>query len=54
MRTIFIGDIHGMAEKLKRVLKVISPTSQDQLVFVGDLLDKGPFSALVVQLIRRL
>lgn len=53
MRTIAIGDIHGCLQELQELLHLIG-AAQDRLVFVGDLVDRGPDSAGVVQLIRRL
>ena len=43
-RTIIIGDIHGCMDELLDLLKKISPTPQDQLIAVGDLICKGPDS----------
>ena len=54
MRQIFIGDVHGMFPELVALLAAVKHTDKDHLIFVGDLLDKGPQSAEVVQLIRQL
>jgi serine/threonine protein phosphatase 1 len=43
-----IGDIHGELGKLERLLDLLSPTSGDRLVFLGDYVDRGPESAGVV------
>jgi serine/threonine protein phosphatase 1 len=43
-----IGDIHGELGKLERLLDLLSPTSSDRLVFLGDYVDRGPESAGVV------
>jgi hypothetical protein len=55
MRTIAIGDIHGCLELLERLLGVMNydPTG-DRLVFVGDLIDRGPSPAGVVRFVRAL
>ena len=53
-RTIIIGDVHGMDAELLRLLVELSPRKGDEIVFVGDLVDKGPSSAGVVKIVRRL
>ena len=45
-----IGDVHGMAEELDALLTKLGPTAEDTVVFVGDLVDKGPDSIGAVQL----
>jgi serine/threonine protein phosphatase 1 len=45
-----IGDIHGCAEQLGQLLEKQPPDSQ--LVFVGDLIDRGPDSAAVLQIVK--
>ncbi len=40
-RVIAIGDVHGCVHALDALLEVISPTPQDQLIFLGDLIDQG-------------
>lgn len=51
-RRIFIGDVHGHYDGLLKLLETILPDADDQIYFVGDLIDRGPKSAQVVQLIR--
>ncbi len=41
-RLIFIGDVHGMSDQLKDLLDRLTPSTEDELIFVGDLVDKGP------------
>jgi serine/threonine protein phosphatase 1 len=41
-RTIAIGDIHGCLVALDTLLTAIAPTSQDTLVILGDVIDRGP------------
>lgn len=48
-RLIAIGDIHGRIQKLEGLLQQIQPTADDQLVFLGDYIDRGPDSYLVVE-----
>ena len=47
-RVIAIGDVHGCVHALDTLLKAISPTSADQLIFLGDLIDQGRDSAAVL------
>jgi len=51
-RHTFIGDVHGMSEMLSELMSVLAPHSQDTVVFLGDLIDKGPNSAGVVRTVR--
>ncbi len=42
-RQIIVGDVHGCLEELDLLLKAVSfEPANDQLVFVGDLIDRGP------------
>lgn len=43
-RTIAIGDIHGCALALQRLLAEIRPAADDVLVTLGDYVDRGPDS----------
>lgn len=47
-RLIAIGDVHGCAHALEKLLEEISPTPSDRLVFLGDLIDQGRDSAAVL------
>ncbi|HXQ24713.1 MAG TPA: metallophosphoesterase family protein [Candidatus Acidoferrales bacterium] len=47
-RTFVIGDIHGCATEIDRLLEVIAPTASDTLVFLGDYIDRGPAAKPVV------
>jgi serine/threonine protein phosphatase 1 len=48
--TYIIGDVHGCYGELCELLTLIAPTSDDRVVFVGDLVVRGPESASVVKL----
>ena len=52
-RRIFIGDIHGHYDGLMNLLESIALTDADQVYFVGDLIDRGPKSAQVVEFVRK-
>ncbi|RHZ75627.1 hypothetical protein Glove_212g13 [Diversispora epigaea] len=52
---IFIGDVHGALSELQDLLKLINyDKTNDHLVFVGDLVAKGPNSIEVVKYIKNL
>lgn len=52
-RRIFIGDVHGHYDGLMSLLDKITPDTEDKLYFVGDLIDRGPQSAQVVDFVRQ-
>ena len=54
MATYVIGDIHGCLVELTRLLLQLQLKPADIVVFVGDLVDKGPDSAGVVKLVKEL
>lgn len=47
-RVIAIGDIHGCAKALDALLELIRPEREDTLVVLGDCIDRGPDSRLVL------
>ena len=47
-RLFAIGDIHGCADELERLLAAIPLAADDTIVFVGDYIDRGPDSAAVI------
>lgn len=54
-RLIIIGDVHGCLDELKSLLNLCNYThQQDILVFVGDLVNKGPSSAEVVKFVKNI
>lgn len=54
-RILAIGDVHGCLNELRALLdKVAYDPSDDHLVFVGDLIDRGPDSPGVVRVVRGL
>lgn len=52
-RRICIGDVHGHYQGLMTLLEAITPTAEDQIYFLGDLIDRGPASAQVVEFVRQ-
>ena len=51
-RRVFVGDVHGQYDSLMRLWDLISLDSGDAIYFVGDLIDRGPQSAQVVDFVR--
>lgn len=47
-RLLAIGDIHGCLDQLKALMTKVMPTPEDQVVFLGDYVDRGPASAGVI------
>lgn len=52
MRTIFIGDVHGCIEELSRLICGLGLEKNDRVIFVGDLVDKGPESLQVLRYVE--
>jgi predicted phosphodiesterase len=53
-RSLFIGDVHGCADELEALLEAFKPKKKDRIIFVGDLVNRGPDSHRVVKLARDL
>ncbi|MDT8419829.1 MAG: metallophosphoesterase family protein [Desulfuromonadales bacterium] len=54
MRLLTIGDVHGQSQRLVALLEKVRPQPQDQLVMLGDYIDRGPDSRGVVDKLIRL
>ena len=54
MKKIIIGDVHGCDAALHTLLDRIQPGSEDTLIMLGDLFDRGPDSYLVFETVRKL
>ena len=54
MRTLAIGDIHGTSRALELLLDQVRPESDDQLIVLGDMIDRGPDSKAVIDRLIRL
>lgn len=52
-RTIAIGDVHGCDTALQMLLTVVDPEPDDTLVFLGDLVDRGPGTKQVLEQVLR-
>ncbi|MBX3191954.1 MAG: metallophosphoesterase [Labilithrix sp.] len=53
MRTIIVGDVHGCRAELEALLDRVAFSSGDRLIFVGDLVARGPDSLGVLDVVRR-
>lgn len=53
MRTIIVGDVHGCRSELEALLDRVAFATGDRLVFVGDLVARGPDSLGVLDIVRR-
>jgi serine/threonine protein phosphatase 1 len=57
-RAYVVGDIHGRLDLLEELLSLVEqdvqarPKSKNRIVFLGDLIDRGPHSAQVVERLR--
>ena len=47
-----VGDVHGCLDELRRLWGAMDPGDDDLVVFVGDLVRKGPASHGVVEFVR--
>lgn len=47
-----VGDVHGCFDRLQALLDELDPSDEELVVFVGDLIRKGPDSRRVVELVR--
>jgi serine/threonine protein phosphatase 1 len=50
-RRIIIGDVHGHYNTLQNLLDAIAPNQDEEVYFLGDLIDRGPDSAKVVDFV---
>lgn len=53
-RYVVVGDVHGHLVPLQRLLKEAEVTADTTVVFVGDLIDRGPASAETVRYVADL
>lgn len=55
LSTYYIGDVHGCYDELRQLLRKIHfNTDKDRLIFVGDLINRGPKSLEVLRFVRDL
>ena len=52
-RTLVVGDVHACGDELEELLDLAAPGREDRVVFVGDLVDRGPNVRKVFDLARQ-
>lgn len=52
-RTFIIGDVHGCIDELQELTQILAPADDDSVIFIGDLIDRGPDSLGVVREVVR-
>ena len=54
-RTIIVGDVHGCYRELRDLLKKVKADPEhDRIIFIGDLINKGPSSKGVWEIFREM
>jgi predicted phosphodiesterase len=53
MRLAVVGDVHGHAEELAEMLRKIEAHQVDQIVLLGDLVDRGPDPLLCLDIAQK-
>jgi len=53
MSTYIIGDVHGCGQELQALIQKIAPASTDEIILVGDVIDRGFHGHLVWELIQQ-
>lgn len=55
MKTLLISDLHGCLEEFEELLDKVKYDKKDyRLIIIGDLVDRGPYSAKTVETIRKM
>lgn len=52
MRKIIIGDVHGCLDELKLLIRKCELKKDDHIIFLGDLINKGPHSIECLEYIQ--
>lgn len=50
-KRLVIGDVHGHYDALSGLFEKIAPDKNDEVYFLGDLIDRGPQSSQVVEFV---
>ena len=53
-RIIVIGDVHGCSDELNELVSKLELNPEDHVLFIGDLIDKGPDSIGVIKRVEEL
>ena len=51
-RVWVIGDVHGHADALENLISELDPNPGDRIVLMGDLIDRGPDSRMVIRIAK--
>ena len=51
MKTIFVGDVHGCYDELVLLFEKLKVQKNDEVIFVGDIINKGPKSFEVLEFV---
>ena len=54
MATYVFSDVHGHAATIERLLERVSPSDEDSIFMLGDMIDRGPDPVGVMRLCRNL
>lgn len=54
MKVLILSDIHGNLTAMRAVLKDIEPRNIDRIILLGDIIDYGPHSNEVVELLEKI
>ncbi len=54
MATYVFSDVHGHAGALKKIFERVSPSDDDRIVMLGDMIDRGPDPVGVMRFCREL
>lgn len=47
-KTLVVGDLHGCYDEFQQLLDAVPLTADDTIVHIGDLVDRGPYPAKIV------
>lgn len=50
---VIVGDIHACYNELEELLDKISPSSEDQIIALGDIVDRGPDNRKILDLFTK-
>ena len=53
-KIVIIGDVHGCVHELQKLLDQCDANNNTTVILVGDLVNKGPYSAEVIALVRKI
>ena len=54
MAIAIVGDVHGCINEVRSLIKKVTDHGVEEIIFVGDLIDKGPYSVEVLRFVKDL